>query len=62
MVVRAHCYEGAAPRAPPSQGSRLGFGDAVNHNSQANSCDHVVVFVVQEIKGQTIQPEFQALC
>ena len=62
MPVAAHCYERAAPRAPPIQCARFCFGDAVNHNSQASSCHHVVVFVVDYIQSQTKEPEFQALC
>ena len=49
VVIPAHSYERAAPRAPPIHGTWHGFGDTVNHNSQANLCQHIVVFVVNNI-------------
>ena len=53
----ANCYKRAAPCAPPSQGARFGFGDAIQHNSQANTCDHVVFFMVTDIQSCTKQPD-----
>ena len=62
MVSSAHTHKRAASGGPPNQGERLGFRDTIHHKSQSNSCHHVVVLVVDDVQGHTIQLEFQALC
>ena len=61
VMPPAHAHKGTAPCGMPYQSTWFGFRDAINPNTQANACEHIVIWSVLNVYSHAMQQSFQAL-